>query len=158
MSVYNAAPIRFSSVSMVTATLGANDAEVGQVVREGDESYRLVYNAGNSQISPGYACILSGVTGYSVTVSSVTMTDIVVGICKHATLTTATYGYVLVEGFVPVQMHADNSGAAGALLGIAVDGAIATKTLSTGFMSPGLGKLMSAAASGASGMAYVRCF
>lgn len=158
MSVFSAAPIRFFSASMVTATLGQNDPEVGQVYREGDETYRFVYNAGSSTISPGYCAILSGVTGYSVSVSSTTMIDIAVGLCKHAAIATGSYGSLLIEGFAPVQMGADNSGAAGALLGIGVDGTVVAKTLSTGFMAPAIGKLMSAAASGTSGMAYVRCF
>jgi hypothetical protein len=74
-------PVLFDSVSGVTATMGPNDAALGSVYMDGDETYVKVYNAGNSQISPGYCVTVSGVTGYSVTVSTVTAADLVLGVC-----------------------------------------------------------------------------
>jgi hypothetical protein len=151
MSVYGISPVLFETVSHVTAT---NSVEVGTLRREGDEIYRYVYNAGNSQISPGYGCTLSAVTGYSVTVSSITSVDAFVGLVKHATLTTGTYGWTLVHGFGQVQMEADNSAAAGQLLTVAADGEFAMKSNSTGYPAPVVGKAMAAIASGASGTAF----
>lgn len=155
MTVQNISPVFFESISNVTAT---NSVEVGTIRQEGDELYRYVYNAGNSQIPPSYACILSAVSGYSVTISSTTSVDFCVGVVKHATLTTGTYGWVVTQGFCQVEMEADNSGAAGALLVLAADGEFANKTISTGYPGQVVGKLMGAAASGASATAYISVY
>lgn len=158
MTAYNVGPVVFGGVSMVTATLGPNDPELGTTTRFGDEEYVFVYNAGNSQISPAYGATVSAVSGYSVTVSSVTDVDLLVGVCRHATLTTATYGWLVTKGFVQIQMGTDNSMAAGGLVGLGVDGKFAPKSLSTGVPAPAFGKAMAAIASGASGTAYIRAF
>jgi len=139
-------------VSAVTAT---PSVQVGAERRVGDEHYRYVYNAGNSQIPPSYGCILSAVTGYSVTVSSVTSVDMLVGVVKHSTLTTGTYGWMMTRGFAAVEMEANNSAAAGQLLALAADGEFALKSNSTGYPTPALGKTMEAIASGASGSAFI---
>lgn len=144
--------VEFESVSAVTAT---PSVEVGRERRVGDEHYRYVYNAGNSQIPPSYGCILSGVTGYSVSISSTTSVDFLVGVVKHATLTTGTYGWVMTQGFSAVEMEADNSAAAGQILALAADGEFALKSNSTGYPTPAVGKTMEAIASGASGQAYI---
>ncbi len=151
MTVYDQ-QVFFESVSNVTAT---NSVEVGSERKVGDESYRYVYNAGNSQISPSYGVILSAVTGYSVTLSSTTSVDFLVGVVKHSTLTTGTYGWVMTQGFAPVEMEADNSAAAGDLLVLAADGEFANKTISTGYPAPVQAKAMAAIASGASGQAFI---
>lgn len=158
MSVYSITPVRFGGISMVTATLGANDPEVGTTCREGDEEYRFVYNAGGSDIKPSYGCVLSGVSGYSVTLSSTTSVDLLAGVVKHATIPAAYYGWVLTKGFCQVEMEADNSAAAGQLLALAADGEFALKSNSTGYPTPACGKTMEAIASGASGTAYISVF
>jgi hypothetical protein len=145
----------FAGVSMVTATPGVNDPEVGTRLRYGDEDYVFVYNAGNSQISTGYGAILSAVTGYSVTVSSTTSVDLCVGVVKHATLTTGTYGWLLTKGFGKVVAQADASFAAGALPILAADGTVTNRTISTGFVGNILGKTMGAIASAGSGDCYI---
>lgn len=150
--------VRFGGVSMVTATLGTNDPEIGTTIEEGDEKYIFVYNAGNSQISTGRAAVLSGVTNYSVTVSSVTSVDFGVGVCKHATLTTGTYGWLLTRGFTQVQMGANDSCTTGDILRLAVDGAFALASNATGNLSPVVGKAMTGAASGTSCAAFVKLF
>ena len=154
MTVFNAGPVIMESVSAVTAT---PSIEVGTVYRKGDEQYIYVYNAGNSQISPGFGATVSGVSGYSVTVSTVTSTDFVVGVCQHATLTTATYGWLLTTGFGQVSMGASDSAAAGGLLGVAVDGAFCLQSSATGHTAPAFAKAMAAIASGVSGTAFIRC-
>ena len=103
MGVFASEKIYTETVSSVTAT---PSEQVGVLRRVGDDLYRYVYNTGNSQILPSYAATVSGVTGYSVTVSTVTSVDIVVGVCKNATLTTGTYGWLMVHGFCQVQMGA----------------------------------------------------
>lgn len=155
MTYYDQNKVYFESVSAVTAT---PSEQLGAIRREGDEEYIYVYNAGNSQISPGLGAVVSAVTGYSVTVSSVTGVDIAVGLCKHATLTTGTYGWLMTRGFGQVQMEADNSAAAGGLLTLASDGEWAFKSNSTGYPGPAQGKAVEAIASGASGSAYLKIF
>lgn len=143
---------------MVTASLGTNDPSVGDIAEVADEKYIFVYNAGNSQISVGRGATLSGVTGYSVTVSSVTGADMFVGVCKHATLTTGTYGWLLTRGFSQVQMGASDSCTTGGVLTVGVDGAFALKSQSTGHQSPTCAKAMSGADSGTSCHAFVSIF
>lgn len=154
--MYGHTPLgQFVSPSFVTNSLGPNDPSIGDVVRSGNEDYLFVYNAGNSAIKVGDGVILSAVSGYSVTLSSTTGVDVLVGVCKHSTISTGYYGYVVTKGFSQVNMGADLSAAAGALLILAADGKFTAKTISTGYPGAGLVKAMVAIASGASGTAYV---
>lgn len=137
------------SVSQVTLT---NSVEVGtRRIVAGDE-YVYVYNASASsaQISTGYGVVLSAVSGYSVTVSSTTTTDFMIGICRHVTIPTAGYGWVLSRGFSSFNAGASDSFAVGNLIAIGVDGAFASKSSATGYTGPVVGKCMVAAASGLS--------
>jgi len=158
MTYYGNEPVKFGSISMVTATLGDNDPEPGYEAKVGDEKYVFVYNAGNSQIPPTYGATVSAVTGYSVTLSSITSVDFLIGICKHATLTTATYGWLMTRGFATVEMEADNSCTAGQILALAADGEFALKSNSTGYPTPAVGKAQAAIASGGSGAAFISVF
>lgn len=158
MTYYGNEPVSFAPISMVTASLGTNDPEVGTETRVGDETYVFVYNAGNSEIPPTYGCVMSAVSGYSVTISSTTSVDFLAGVVKHATLTTATYGWICKRGFVQVEMEADNSAAAGQLLALAADGEFALKSNSTGYPTPAVGKTMEAIASAGSGTAFITCY
>ena len=127
MTFYGNEPVRFGSVSMVTASLGPNDPEVGARTREGDEEYVFVYNTGSSTANIGHACVVSAVTGYSVTVSSTTSADFCVGVVKHSGLATGEYGWIVTKGFVNVEMIlASGTVAAGDLLHLAEDGEFAT--------------------------------
>jgi len=146
---------RFGSVSMVTSSLGPNDPKVGDRTRSGDEDYLFVYNAGNSQISTGFGATVSAVTGYSVTVSTTTSVDVIIGVCRHATLTTGTYGWLATKGFLTVKMGANNSAAAGDNLTIGTDGAFASVQSGIANYGQRLGKTMGAIASGATGDAFV---
>lgn len=148
MAFQGVAPILFESVSAVTAS---PSVELGTRATVAGNDYIYVYNAGNSQIPVGNGAVLSGTSGYSVTVSAITMLDFGVGIVKHATLTTGTYGWLLTRGFSGFNSGANDSMAAGAPLAIAVDGVFANKTLSTGYVSPVVGKAVGACASGLSG-------
>ncbi len=148
MTAYNASPIRFGSVSMVTGTLGPNDPEPGMVCQDGDERYIFVYNNGTSQITVGCGAVATAVTGYSVTVSSITHVDYPVGVCKHATLTTGTYGWLLQKGFS--QAKAGSALVAGDLVCLGVDGGwvpkLATTAYSQVIMPSVYGKCMVSAA------------
>jgi hypothetical protein len=147
MAFQSVGPIAFESVSNVTA---ANSVELGTRVTVNGNDYIYVYNAGNSQISKGYGAVLSGTTGYSVTVSAITMVDFAVGICRNATLTTGTYGWLMTRGFSTFVAGANDSFAAGNPIALAVDGAFANKTISTGYVTPHVGKTVQASDSGAS--------
>jgi len=161
-SPYSVAPILFESVSGVTATMGINDAEVGTVCRVGDEEYIKVYNTGTSSIGTGRGGVCSGVTGYSVTVSS-TSNDAFVGVCKHTAIPTLNYGWLVRKGFVSIQLQTDVSCAAGAKLIAGDDGGFQGSTPST-YTSAHLwqgniyAKAMEAIASNVSGSAYVSIY
>lgn len=142
----------------VSAVTLVPSVEVGKVRQEGDEHYIYVFNAGNSQANPGNGMVASAVSGYSLTISSVTSVDFCMGHVKHATLTTAAYGWLLTKGFGQGDMHDDQSCAAGALVILAADGKLTNKTISTGFVAPAHGKAMAAIASGASGTFFFKCF
>lgn len=158
MSFQGAAPIRFGTTSAVTGTPGPNDPEVGTVVYDGDERYIYVYNNGNSQISVGEGAIVTAVTGYSVTVSSITHVDFPIGVCKHATLTTNTYGYLLQRGFGPCKTAADVSAATGQPLCLGADGRWVLQATTTAYsqvQAPRVyGKVVLTADSAATGWAY----
>ena len=143
-------PIRFGTVSMVTATLGDNDPELGtRAVVDGLE-YVFVYNAGGEQIDPGYGCVPNSASaGFSVTVSSVSSADVLQGVCYNATITTDTYGWVVTKGVVPVEVP----DAAAALAQIELEGNGAF----VGGTARVCGKALAAIASGASGNAYISC-
>jgi len=156
MTFHSSNPLRFNSVSMVTATLGQNDPELGTVMSEGDEQYRFVYNGGNSQILPGNGAVATATTGYTVTVSSITHSDFAVGVCKHATLTTATYGWLMVKGFGPAL--AGSSLAAADLVCLGADGKWVPKLATTAYsqvvMPHVFGKCMVSAATGSNADVY----
>lgn len=143
-------PIRFDSVSMVTATPGANDPAVGtRLSYEGNE-YVFVYNTGGADINPGYAAIISGATSaLSVTVSSVASHNVGVGIVKHATLTTGTYGYLLTRGLC--NFEASTTVAAGDGVVVGVGGLF---DIASGSTLSVVGAAQATVATGASGLGY----
>jgi len=145
----------FGTVSMVTSTLGPNDPELGERRTVGNGEYVFVYNAGNTSIATGDICTISGVSGYSVTKSTTTGVDFAVGVCYHESFTSAQYGWLLTRGFGKVNMHADNSVAAGGLLVCGDLGKAFNQTVSTGIPSRPIGKAVSAIASGGSGTAFL---
>lgn len=141
----------FEGVSQVTAT---PSVELGSTRQDGEDVYMYVYNAGNSEIPPSYGCTLSAVSGYSVTLSSLTNVDLF-GHCKNSTFTTGTYGWILRRGFAEVEMGANNSAAAGVLLCPGADGTYAHASQTTLPFGKIVGKAMAAIASAASGSAYL---
>lgn len=152
--MYSLSPIAFGPVTATTATRGPNDPNVGDVRHDGANQYRYVYNDGASALSTGKGAIISLNSGYSVTVSSTTSVDLLVGVAVN-TIAASAYGYILEKGFARVQMGANLSAAAGGLLILAADGTFTNKTISTGYVAPGQVKALEAIASGVSGMAYI---
>ncbi len=95
-------------ISAVTAT---NSVDLGSRRVHKGESYVYAYNAGASQVSPSYGVkLVTGASGYSVAVTSLTDTaHPCVGVVKHVTLTTATYGWVMTKGFLNLENDADST-------------------------------------------------
>ena len=93
MGLYGNPPVYFDALSAVTATAPA-DLVLG-MKRVDTNGYKWVYayNAGNSQINPTYgAIVVTGTTGYSVTLTSVAdTTQNFAGVVVNATLTTAKF-------------------------------------------------------------------
>lgn len=143
-------------VSFTTTSLGVNDPKVGDKLVNGNEDYVFVYNAGaDAQISPGFAATISGVSGYSVTVSSTSSADLLIGVCKHATIATGGYGWLVTKGFCQVVMAATSgSVAAGGSLELSADGRMAPRSNTTGNGNY-VGKAMAAIVSSASGTAFI---
>lgn len=126
---------------------------------KGDE-YVYVYNDGNSEISPGFGVVLSAVSGYSVTVSSVTEINECAGVVKNATFTTADYGWVVVNGFVAVEAPAGDSLAVGDRIVMGTDGVSAPVTTATALVAQQRihGYMLDGTASAGSALAHVKCF
>jgi len=123
MSFYSNTPILFGGISGVTATRG-KDPEPGTRIIYAGKEYVYVYNAGTTQISKGnVAVIATSTTGYSCTVSSAVF-GIPVGVCVHATLTTATYGWLAFRG--TVEVSAPSACVQGSAIGVGANGAVAT--------------------------------
>jgi hypothetical protein len=155
---YSVGPIRFDSVSAITATRGANDPKPGEECIVAGDRYVYVFNAGGSTIAKGNCAAVSALTGMSVSVSTVTSVDYPVGVCVHTDIPTLNYGWLLTKGICRVIMQADNSAAAGQLLTVAADGLFALKSNSTGYPAPALGKTLSAVASAGSCHAYISIY
>lgn len=152
MAFYSENPVLFESVSAVTAT---PSVDVGTRVVVGNNAYIYAYNNGNSQISVGRCAVVSALSGYSVTVSSISG-DFPVGVVKHATLTTATYGWLLTQGFVDNMTNGMASTAitAGDPIQVAADGAVCKAA----GLGPNIGKFTSSTGSAGTGSAYISIF
>lgn len=158
MTWYSNDPVAFAGISQVTASLGTNDPEPGARVSRGDESYVFVYNAGNSTIGMGKGAVLSAVSGYSVTVSSTTSVDFLIGVCKHESLTTGTYGWLMTRGFCEIEMGSSSGTvAAGGLVELGDDGEFYPVSNTTG-NGPAVGKAMEEIVSSASGTAFINVY
>lgn len=154
MTFYNAAPIRFGvDISGTTTTLGVNDPELGARCVVDELDYLFVYNAGGEQIGVGQPCTLSGVTGFSITVSTTTLTDMAIGVRQHSTMGTAAYGWIATRGIGTVEMSTNESCVTGELLAVGAEG-FGLASNSTDFQTPTVAKALESNASGASGVAW----
>lgn len=160
MAFNGVSPVRFGTLSMVTATLGPNDPELGTECLEGGLRYVFVYNGGNSQISPGYGVVLqSAATNYTCTVSAVTSADLVVGVVRHATITTGAYGWVVQRGITNIQMGATSGSVASrGLVEIGANGVFVPVSNTTGNQAGAIGQALAAISSSASGSAFISVY
>jgi len=146
------APVVFRGVSFVTATRVSKDPQVGTIKMVDNEEYVFAYNGGNSQIVPTNICIpQSAMSIATVTLSPASGAGKAFGICKHATIPTASYGFLLRRGPATINGGANASFAAGGSVGIGDNGL-------AGLGAPIYGQALSAIASGASGGAYVSMY
>lgn len=130
-------PILNESVSNVTLT---NSVMLGTKRSVNNVDYIYVYNNGNTQISVGQPATIqpaSMSSGYSVCVSnaaSQTGGELVMGVCYHATMATAAYGWLVTKGICQgVPDATATSMNSGDFLAIGVDGGfvVAPVTAST---------------------------
>jgi hypothetical protein len=147
------------SVSAVTAT---NTVELGAQRRHGGVEYRYVYNNGTTAVSPGYAVVISALSGWSVTISSVTEVSPPVGVVVHATMTTNTYGWVATKGIVGVEADVDQGITSGQKLYLGPDGVHVPVTGTTAFSQTSIpyihGYALGTTASAGSVPAMINCF
>ena len=153
-------PVLFEGVSGVTATPGPNDGELGFRRWKNGKEYLRVYNDCNSTIPPGYGVVLqSGVSGYSITLSSVTSADLICGVSQSTSMPTGNYGWVVTKGITAIEMGATSASvAAGALCELGANGLFVTVSNTTGNKAPSVVKALAAIVSNASGSAYVSVF
>jgi len=160
MAFNSADPVIFLGVSAVTDTLGPNDMAPGYRTSYEGREYVLVYNNSDTSIQAGYGAVLqSGATQMSVTVSAVTSADVVVGVCRNATISGSQYGWLVTRGITPLELNASSGTvAAGDLVEIGANGDFQKVSNTTANLAPALGKFLEAGVSGASASAYISCF
>lgn len=114
MSVYSGASYE-ESVSAVTLI---PSVDLGSRRTWKGEDYVYCYNAGGGSINAEYgANMITGASGYSIAGTGVTDACLApVGVVKHATLITASYGWVMTKGYTNV--HSANSANTGDMVPI----------------------------------------
>jgi hypothetical protein len=152
-------PVAFDGgVSMVTASLGANDPELGSRKTTAGNEYVFVYNDGLA-VGVGQICaVQSGSSGYSVTGSSVVGVDPAFGVCVNSGIANAEYGWVLTRGFCKVEPA--SAAVSGMMLaagtnGQATDPIAGASTGVTGFV---FARACEQTVACGAAMCYVNCF
>ena len=150
--------VNFSPISNVTATPGSSD-KLGERTFHNSVEYVYVYSSDAASV--GHAVCMTGTTGYTVSVGTVTQFDIPVGWVQHATLTTGTYGWVATKGVINMQMSAAVSVAIGGLVVAGANGfMVGTNNYASAATAtvpgPAVARAFSNVASTTSGYFYVR--
>lgn len=101
MAIHGISPIRFETVSAVTAT---PSVELGTRVTDTGIDYVYCYNAGAASITQGkMGRISSGNSGYSVSVTNAASQaggEFVVGVAHNAAIAAGSYGWLATRGAV----------------------------------------------------------
>lgn len=153
-------PIAFGSVSHVTETL-SHGLEVGTKRVVDGREYVLVYNDGGEQASPGLGMRTNGGAGslYSCTVTTATGVGAGIGVVRNATLTTASYGWLVTKGVTPIEMGASSGTVAtGKAAELGDDGLWFPVSDATGLRGPTQALALDTIVTGASGDAAVFMF
>jgi hypothetical protein len=164
-------PVQMESVSAVTATPSVS---LGETRFQNGETYIYAYNAGTGDLSIGNLACLSANSGFSVSVSSITMFDLPIGFVKHATIAAGSYGWLLTRGFTKVMVCSNTSAALSDIVYAGGQGSVATLTNNSALTALQLsgycavcwhpiGQILSAAATAGastrnSALAFVSCF
>ncbi len=109
MTFKSADPVRAEGISQVTAT---PNHDVGDRCFYKGEEYVYCYLADDTQATIGNGVkLVTGCSGFSVAATSLTdVANPCVGVVKHVTMTTNTYGWVMVKGFASVVMNSATTG------------------------------------------------
>lgn len=111
---------------------------LGEERSTGGKLYRLIHNAGNSQVSPGYFMVNGGAGAgpYSLTISSTSNSRQHIGaaLVEHATLATGYYGWGFVRGYTTKGLVPEDTIATGAAFQLSNNGKarLAPQSLVTG--------------------------
>lgn len=159
--VLRADPAGGAPVSATTIDSAAVIHMLGERVIFKGEEYVYVYNAGATDANVGLAMVMSGLSGYSLTISSISGQDVPMCVVKHATILASGFGWGLVRGITPIQTA--STMATGAIAYLSDQGTFATFAVSAntdtlkGFP---WAKILSSGTGSAASMplAYVRCF
>lgn len=118
---------QLGSVSAVVSSLPIGYS-LGQTRNISGVKYQLIYNAGNSQISPGFIGTsgAGSVGPFSVTISTASKSNHHLGavVCVNATATTGTYFWGAIDGRVGALVADTTSIATGANFYIAANGQV----------------------------------
>lgn len=154
---YDGDPILRKGISFVTAnSVAEHRPEVGTRVIYKGEEYVFVHNAmASTELAQGEFAVMSSLSGYSLTKSSVQAADMPIGSVKHVTFPSGGYGWLLVRGINEVA-KVESTLATGQLATIGDDGQLATYNAGTFPTGPLVAKVLSSGSSAAK--VYHRCF
>lgn len=152
MGLNSVGPIAFQDVSSVVATA---TAELGARRFSGGNEYMYCYNGTGSAVTQGALMIMSGLSGYTLTRSSVESASLPLVCVRNTSVADASYFWGMVRGVASVMSIAVSSGD---LLTVGDDGAI--KTFVTGSFPTGpiIGQALGAATGNAQPSCYLRLF
>lgn len=109
-------------VSFVTSDSAALVHELGCKITYKGEDYRLIHNVqANTALAVGDLCVLSALSGYSVTNASILAADMPLCVVKHAAIPSAGFGWGLVRGMAEA-LKIENTAATGTLLTVGSGG------------------------------------
>lgn len=147
---YGVGPIRFESVSNVTAT---PSVQLGAVIFADGEHYEYVYAV--KELPVGYGAVYSGTSGHSCVATGAVSGEHCAGWVKHATISSGSYGWLLKKGVVDAKnARASTAPVINQIAYLGSDGGFVTDTpVVTSAIDHGhiVGKILSAGASGGTG-------
>lgn len=103
MSNYGLQQLFEESVSAVTAT---NSVQLGVERWQDGRKYRYMYNGSTSTAATKMGVVYSGNSGYTMTISNVAGQAGLAGVVYNAEIGPANYGWIAVQGPVPVAVVA----------------------------------------------------
>ncbi len=150
MAFYGVDPVQFESISAVTAT---NTVDLGTLRWHAGEMYAYVY-AGKG-VPKNYGCVYSGVSGNTIACTGAVSGEVAAGFCKHESIPTGSYGWLLKVGVVDVKNARASTAPSlnqpaylGTDGGFVTDTTVVTSAIDCGHV---IGKVISAGASGGTG-------